>query len=149
MKFLVLALLVVSTLSLGMNHHKLSTAQVKQIENVKSQVTWGKVILELAELHMFAKGPLDELLTAIQNLISDLGQKTDFAIEQFDERTSNHNSLEQRLTDDINTAQVQIAHTETFLANVLYVAKSQLEGDIDQLHSNIDANNVHMQEITI
>lgn len=35
------------------------------------------------------------------------------------------------------------------MANVLYVTKEQLEGDIDQLHRNIDANNVYMQELEI
>jgi len=27
--------------------------------------SWGKVALDLAELHMLAKGPLDDLLTAL------------------------------------------------------------------------------------
>jgi hypothetical protein len=128
---LIATLLLVSAFSLGVNHHKLTSAQTKQIESIRKDNTWGKIILDLSEMHMLAKGPLDELLSAISNLVSDLGDKTEKANVEFDEREQKHNSLVQSLTDDINTAQVQIAHTETFLANVLYVTKTTLEDNID------------------
>lgn len=62
-----------------------------------------------------SKGPLDELLKAIEDLIGDIQEKQEQSESDFDERTSLHTSEVQRLTDEINTAQVNIANTETFL----------------------------------
>jgi hypothetical protein len=41
---------------------------------------------------MLAKGPLDELLSAISNLVSDLGDKSENSRVEFDEREQKHNS---------------------------------------------------------
>jgi hypothetical protein len=92
MKFaaIVLLCLFVSTLGLGLNKKKLTSATTKQIDALKKNKSWGKVALDMAELHMLAKGPLDDLLTALQNLVSDLQEQQADATSDFDDRTTQH-----------------------------------------------------------
>jgi hypothetical protein len=47
-------------------------AQAKRVGEIKKSGTWGGILLKLAELHMMSKGPFEELLSAIEDTISDL-----------------------------------------------------------------------------
>jgi len=85
------------------------------------------------------------LIDAIEKLISDLHTKLDEAKDNFNERTEFHESEVQRLNDEISEAAGDMAHTETFINNVLLVAKASLEEQIETLHSSVDSNNVEME----
>ena len=52
----------------------------------------------------YEKAPLDELLTAIDNIIGDLGKKIDGAYADFDKVTNEYNSEVRRLESAIATA---------------------------------------------
>lgn len=45
---------------------------------------WSSIILSLSELHLSSKGPLDELVNAIQDVLADLGVKLENAYAEFD-----------------------------------------------------------------
>jgi hypothetical protein len=78
MKFLVVCLAVLLVCSQAVSVHKsLTNSQVKRMDNLKKGNTWGSFLMELAELHTLAQGPLDELIAAIQEVIVDVERKTE------------------------------------------------------------------------
>jgi len=103
--------------------------------------------MELAELHMMAKGPVEDLMEALDNLINDVHNKQDQAADEFETRTEEHNARTVHLGDEIDDSNADIARTKIFIDSVLLVAKSALEDEIGQCHNSIDANNVYIEEI--
>jgi predicted nucleic acid-binding Zn-ribbon protein len=115
-----------------------TAATIKRIEAMsKNNKSWSSVIMSLAMLNAKAGNPLDELIAAIEKVIADLDAKTDNANRQYDQRTGEHNSEVKRLQREIDNANADIAHTEQFLKEVLYVMKNNLEQDIVTLQDNI------------
>jgi len=67
--------------------------------------------------------PVQDLIDAINKLIVDLHDAQNQSREDFAARTEAHESEVQRLDDLIIDAQNDIANAESFLNNVLYVAR--------------------------
>ena len=61
-------------------------------------------MISLAEMHLMAQGPVDALITGIEEVLSDLERKHTAADVAFAKRTDEHNSEVRRLTDLINEA---------------------------------------------
>ena len=61
-------------------------------------------MLNLAELHMMAKGPVEELVQAIEDTIVDLQFKREKADAAFVKRTAEHNAEVSRLEAEIANA---------------------------------------------
>jgi hypothetical protein len=73
MKFtvvLVIALVICS--SAALKPKKMTSAQASKINEIRKGNSWASILLTLAELHVTAKGPLDELVAAIEDTIVDL-----------------------------------------------------------------------------
>ena len=68
-------------------------------------------MLNLAEMHLMAQGPVDALINGIIEVLSDLERKHTAADEAFAKRTDEHNSEVRRLTDLINECKRNIADT--------------------------------------
>eukprot|EP01006_Ploeotia_vitrea_P049790 TRINITY_DN67376_c0_g3_i2.p2 TRINITY_DN67376_c0_g3~~TRINITY_DN67376_c0_g3_i2.p2 ORF type:complete len:113 (+),score=9.24 TRINITY_DN67376_c0_g3_i2:36-374(+) len=112
MKVAVLCLIVLFSTAQAVQLHKsLTNAQIRRIENLKKTNTWGATLMNLAELHLAAGGPIDGLVAAIEEVISDLETKIENAHAAFDKRTNEHNQEVRRLTDLINEASRNIADT--------------------------------------
>lgn len=75
--------------------------------------------MNLAEMHTLAQGPLDELIVAIQEVISDVEVKTERAHRDFDARTQQHQTDVRRYTDLISEANRNIAETHELIDNIL------------------------------
>lgn len=82
--------------------------------------------------------PLDTLVEAIQKVIADIEDKVNAENEAFDIRTGEHNQEVKRLNREIDNANSDIARTETFLKEVLYVMKATLEREIIELADAIE-----------
>lgn len=91
-------------------------------------------MLNLAEIHLAAEGPLDQLIAAINDVVSDLTVKLQKADEDWDARTGQHNNEVKRLNDEMTNAQLDISGTEQFLRDVLYMQKQNLEEEIQKLN---------------
>lgn len=87
----------------------------------------------MAFLQAKANNPVDELVVAIEKILSDLNVKTEQATQDFDKRTGEHHTEVKRLNSEIENANVDISHTESFLNEVLRPMKVQLEEDIAKL----------------
>jgi hypothetical protein len=60
--------------------------------------------MNLAELHMMAKGPLDELVAAIEDTVTDLSNKREKRDAAYVKRTNEHNAEVSRLEGEIANA---------------------------------------------
>lgn len=63
---------------------------IEKLRNTKG--SWASFLVNLAEVHVTSGGPLDELLEAIEEVITDLGNKLDRAHENYEKRTELHHS---------------------------------------------------------
>lgn len=68
------ALLIASSFAVGV-HNKMTNAQINKMNSLKNNKSWSSIIMNLAELHMMAQGPLDELIAAVNDVIEDLNVK--------------------------------------------------------------------------
>jgi hypothetical protein len=94
MKFtviLVIALVVCSTEAL--KPKKMTSVQAARLAEIKKGNSWASILLNLAELHMAAKGPLEELIQAIEDTIDELGYKREKRDAAYVKRTEEHNAL--------------------------------------------------------
>jgi len=89
------------------------------MDNLKKGNSWGSFLMNLAEMHTLAQGPLDELVVAIQEVISDVDVKTERANRDFDARTNQHQTDVRRYTDLISEANRNIAETHELIDNIL------------------------------
>jgi len=86
---------------------------------------------------MMAEGPFDELLSGIQDVIDDLNRKLTAAEDEYQHRSVEHDSETKRIQGEIDSANSDIANTQEFLNNVLYIQKDNLESDIAHLQQYI------------
>jgi hypothetical protein len=84
----------------------------------------------MALLNAKSGNPVDGLIEAIGKVIADIDTKTEEENNQFDIRTGEHNAEIKRLNREVDNANADIARTETFLSEVLYVMKATLEREI-------------------
>ena len=91
MKTVAIFLAVMLAFSMAVQSVPKNSAYSKKLETLIGEKKWASIILKLAELHLMAQGPVETLAEAIQDVISDLGQKLDSANAEFDHRTNEHN----------------------------------------------------------
>ena len=65
MKYTALIVLVLAVSSFALAPKKISATQKNQLNEIRKGNTWASVMINLAELHMMSKGPLEELVQAI------------------------------------------------------------------------------------
>jgi hypothetical protein len=70
---LIASLLIVC--SLATTHRAMTNAELNKIETLKKSGTWGGYMIELAEMHLMAQGPVDALITGIEEVLADLERK--------------------------------------------------------------------------
>jgi hypothetical protein len=87
-------------------------------------------MLNLAELHLMAGGPLDELVEAIEGVMDDLDRKIENSHSEYQKRSDEHDMEVRRINGKMDSANEDIANNTEFLNNVLYVQRDQLEVDI-------------------
>jgi len=109
---------------------------------------WGHIIFTMAELHALAGGAMDELTAAIQQLISDIGDRIDELDEEYNERSLFHQSEVTRIGSDISSAQISVSSTTNLLQNILYPEREKLQFKIDSNNNAIDENNAYVQKLT-
>lgn len=68
MKAILLFILAVSVFS---TETGLTLAEADKLAEIK-ETRWGGIIVEMAELHALAKGPLEDLVKGIHNIVVDL-----------------------------------------------------------------------------
>lgn len=86
MKALIIAAFLIVS-SLAVTQIPITNAELKRIETLRNSKTWGGFMIKLAELHMLAEGPVDALITGIEEVLADLERKHTAADEAFDKRT--------------------------------------------------------------
>jgi len=113
MKFTIalIAVLLISSV-MSIKPYRLSNAQMEKIDKLKNGNTWASILLNLAELHMLAEGPLEELIGAIHDVVEDLNTKLTKAAEDFDTRTALYEAEVSRLNGEIDNAKLDVANTE-------------------------------------
>lgn len=127
-----IALVLTSTLAIQARSPSLAT--IKKIENLKQhRRSWSAIIINLALLNAKSGNPLDTLVEAINKVVSDIDTKIEEENNAFEIRTGEHNSEIKRLNREVDSANADIARTETFLTEVLYVMKATLEREIVEL----------------
>lgn len=67
------------------------------------------------------------MIEALNKVIDDLNVKLERAHAEFDRRTAEHEAEVRRLNELIFSAESDIASTEAYLRDVLYVMKATLE----------------------
>ena len=97
---LLILALCASTLAIDINSNMFTKAQQQSLAQVKA-TRWGSWIVDFAEVHLQSKGPLGELLTAIEDLIEDLQNELAELTKNFNRRTDEHNREVVRLEQEI------------------------------------------------
>lgn len=141
------ALLIASSCAVGV-HNKMTNAQLNKMNALKADKGWSSIIINLAELHLMAEGPLDELIAAIEEVIDDLNRKLTSADEEYQKRTVQHDEDVKRIQGEIDSANTDIANSTSFLENVLKVQKANLESDIANLQQHIAETQAYIAEQT-
>jgi len=126
---------------------RLTSAQEKRLTEVRKH-TIGEVMLGLAELHMLAEGPVDDLNEALEALIDDIQEKLDDNDEAYNERSLQNQSEVTRLEGQISDAEVQISSTTNVLESIYYPTLESLQQNLVDLNSEVDENNAYVEEIT-
>jgi hypothetical protein len=88
----------------------LTANQRESIEKIR-QSGWGKVVLDLAELHMESKGPIEELIKAIEDLAADLNTRLEAEETAYTTATNKHEEEVRRLNGEIAQAKLDISNT--------------------------------------
>jgi len=143
---IVFALMVVASMAVTTSH--ISSAQEKKINDLVHDKKWASIIMNLAELHLMAQGPIDTLVSAIQDVIADLEAKQERTHAEYDQRTSDHGAEVRRLNDDIRNAITTIANTNEHIDNVLIPQKEQLEEELVNLNQRVEDNQHHIDTAT-
>lgn len=104
--------------------------------------------MNLAELHLMAKGPIENLVSAIQDVVADLEIKTQNTHVEFDQRTNEHQSETRRLTDQITNTIASIATLTEHIDNILIPQQNQLNEELTQLNQRVEDLNTHIDRIT-
>lgn len=102
----------------------------------------------LAELHIMAGGPLDELNEALEALIDDIQEKIDDNDEAYNERSLQNQSEVTRLEGQISDTEVQIASTTNILEAIYYPTLESLQTNLADLNAEVEENNDYVAEIT-
>lgn len=143
---IVFALMVVAATATSNLAHSSTTKQ--KIQDLVQDKKWASIIMNLAELHLMAQGPIDTLVSAIQDVIADLEAKQVRSQEEYDQRSSEHDSEVRRLNDEITNALSIIANTEELIANILVPQSEQLNSEIANLNKRVEDDNNHIDSAT-
>lgn len=109
---------------------------------------WGRIIFEMAELHSLAGGAVQELTDAIEQLVSDLGDRIDELDEEYNERSLFHQSEVTRIGSDISSAQISVSSTTNLLENIFYPERAKLQFNINSNNDAINENNAYVEKLT-
>jgi len=102
----------------------------------------------MAELHSLAGGAVEDLTNAIEQLVSDLGDRIDELDEEYNERSLFHQSEITRIGSDISDAQISVSSTTNLLENVFYPEKAKLEFTIASNNDSIAENLAYIEKLT-
>jgi hypothetical protein len=116
MKLLLLTLLVAGAFTLRVE--SMSKGTQKHVEELKKS-QWGRTILDLVDLHSMVGGPVQELITGIEELIADLNDQLQELDFNFNVRTNEHNALVLTLEQNIQDATIDIQRADDTLENLL------------------------------
>jgi predicted nucleic acid-binding Zn-ribbon protein len=103
----------------------------------------------MALLNAKSGNPIDALVEAINKVVADVDTKIEEEDNAFDIRTGEHNAEIKRLNREVDNANADIARTETFLSEVLYVMKATLEREIVELADAIEKTKVFLAEAAV
>jgi predicted phage tail protein len=106
-------------------------------------------LFNLMQLHAAVKGPVQELIDAIEELIEDLTtdlQELDF---NFQQRTNEHNALVIALEQDIRDAESDVARMDDTINELLIPRRSQIKTRIAAITDNMDFNRKTLAEDTL
>jgi hypothetical protein len=126
---LVCVLLVASALCVRLDTH---VGSARHVEDLK-QSEWGRTLIEMMQLHAMSHGPVDELLTAIEDLLADLSTELQELEFNFGVRTNEHNAAVVRLEQDIQDAVIDTNRCDDAIENLLKPRRTQLRKKIDTL----------------
>jgi len=88
---------------------------------------WGKVAVGLMELQVKTNGPMNELVTAFQNLIRDLNFKMGSEQEEYRWAAAEHHELDKEINTRLRDAKVRFGVASAHLQNTLYPERERLE----------------------
>jgi hypothetical protein len=104
---------------------KLTHVQEKKMKELQ-QERWGRILFSMAELHSLAGGAVEDLTAAIEQLVSDIGDRIDELDAEYNDRTLFHQSEVTRIGSDISSAEISVSTTHNLLENILYPENAQL-----------------------
>ena len=121
-------LFVLATLASSMQVK--SSFQLRMENELKSlkKTGWGRVAAGLMELQVKTNGPMNELVTAFQNLIRDLNFKMGSEQEEYRWAAAENFELEKEINDRLTNAKVRFGVASAHLQNTLYPERARLEG---------------------
>lgn len=126
---------------------KLTHVQEKKMKELKNE-RWGRIIFTMAELHSLAGGAVEDLTNAIEQLVSDIGDRIDELDEEYNDRTLFHQSEATRIGSDISSAQISVSSTTNLLENIFYPERSKLQFNIASNNDAINENNSYIEKLT-
>jgi hypothetical protein len=106
-----------------------SSFQLRLEDQVKGlkKTGWGKVAAGLLQLQVQTNGPMNELVTAFQNLIRDLNFKMGSEAEEYRWAAAEHHELDKEINERLRDAKVRFGVASAHLQNTLYPERARLE----------------------
>ena len=63
---------------------------MKELEGIVKDKKWSSIIMNLAELHLMAQGPIEQLRDAVLDVDTDLKQKLENTKNEYNKRSHEH-----------------------------------------------------------
>jgi hypothetical protein len=126
---------------------KLTHVQEKKMKELQ-QERWGRILFSMAELHSLAGGAVEDLTAAIEQLVSDIGDRIDELDAEYNDRTLFHQSEVTRIGSDISSAQISVSSTNNLLENIFYPERAKIQFQIASNNDAIAENNAYVEKIT-
>ncbi|EGR29921.1 hypothetical protein IMG5_145750, partial [Ichthyophthirius multifiliis] len=144
-QFIILSLLIVSSIALT---NKKPLQAHKNIEALKKDKSWSKIILTLAELHMMSEdNAVNDLLEAVVQLVEDLQEKQERQDNYFQEKTSQYRADVGKLQGEIDSAITDVSIATEDLQNNLYPRRKNLQDDIVSGEQHLAENKARLEKI--
>lgn len=92
---------------------------MKELEGIVKDKKWSSIIMNLAELHLMAQGPIEQLRDAVLDVDTDLKQKLENTKNEYNKRSHEHENESRRLKELIRQVDIDVAAAQEHLTNVL------------------------------
>ncbi|KAM3131375.1 hypothetical protein pb186bvf_016557 [Paramecium bursaria] len=145
MKFIAKTLLIVliahQVIAVEIDPLKIANDRYNDLQKQHS----GKFLMDLAQLHSYLSGPLDDLKETINKFYENISDGIKQLDSDYSQKTAIHEKTLQNIELNIQNAQIDIAQSQDLVDNSLISNKDITERKLKQIKINIEENRKNVE----